>query len=217
MGSRRDDPPPTFWVLEPLGPWFDLVVSGVGKAQAAGAAAWAFDPARHAGVLSVGVGGALPGSTLTPKSVVLGRASLFADEGSAMPGAFRTIDAMGFPAGGFGPGGAAPPPGWLEALAPLADAVGPIATVSTCSGTDELAMEVVRRTGAVAEAMEGAAVAAAISRIAADPRPAFGEIRVISNSTGDRERQVWDLAGALDRLGDLARALAAVGGRLAQR
>ena len=74
---------------------------------------------------------------------------------------------------------------------------GPIATVATCSGTDAAAESVARRTGAVAEAMEGAAVVHAARRLGV---PAI-ELRVISNTTGDREDQEWDLAGALVVLG----------------
>jgi futalosine hydrolase len=80
----------------------------------------------------------------------------------------------------------------------LADefAMGPIATVATCSGTDAAALEVVRRTGAVAEAMEGAAVVHAARRLNV---PAI-ELRTISNTTGERGRQMWDLARGLAAL-----------------
>jgi futalosine hydrolase len=47
--------------------------------------------------------------------------------------------------------------------------------------------------------MEGAAVALAAVRLGL----AFGELRVISNTTGDRARQQWDLKGALARLTDV--------------
>ena len=53
----------------------------------------------------------------------------------------------------------------LEALEPLAEAVGPVACVSTCSGTDEAAHEVVRRTSSLVEAMEGAAAGLAARRV----------------------------------------------------
>ena len=75
---------------------------------------------------------------------------------------------------------------------------GPIATVATCSGTGTAAEEVVARTGAIAEAMEGAAVVHAARR---QRVPAI-ELRVVSNTTGDRDRQRWDLTGALSVLGD---------------
>ena len=110
---------------------------------------------------------------------------------------------MGFALGDF-PGNAVPVD---EALLDMAGAVfriGPIATVATCSGTDEAADAIARRTGALAEAMEGAAVVHAARRLRV---PAL-EVRAISNTTGDRDRQVWDLAGGLAALGAAVRELA---------
>ena len=200
--SLPDAPRPGVWQIEAADSGFDLIETGVGKSQAAAATARVFDTARHAGVLSLGVGGALPGSGLEIGGAVLGTASLFADEGGITPDGFTPIERMGFPAGRFGEGGAAVHAGWQGVIGRLTDSAGPIATVSTCSGTDERADEIARRTGAVAEAMEGAAVAAALAGLA-DPMPAFAEIRVISNTTGDRGRQRWDLPAALDRLESL--------------
>lgn len=199
--------PPGSWSLEQGAGFFDLVVSGVGKAQAAGACAWAFDPARHRGAISLGIAGSLPGSGLMIAEVVLASRSRFADEGIATPAGFRPLETLGFPPAGFDAVGAEPDPAWGSRLAPLADRLGPIATVSTCSSRDDLAHEIARRTGAVAEAMEGAAVAAALSRLPGPP-PSFAEIRVISNTTGDRDRQAWDLPRALERLAGLTRQIA---------
>jgi nucleoside phosphorylase len=56
-----------------------------------------------------------------------------------------------------------------------------------------LAHEIRVRTGALAEAMEGAAVGMVAARLGV----AFAEVRVISNNTGDRGGQAWDLPGAL--------------------
>ncbi len=171
-------------------------MTGISKANAAGAVARVIDPREHGAVLSLGVAGALPGSDLNIADVVLSELSVFADEGLQVPEGFRDCAAMGYP---LGPGGgsSAPMDGeLLQALRPLADAAGPIATVSTCSGTDERARSVRGRTRAVAEAMEGAAVGLVAERVAVR----FGEVRVISNTTGDRDRQVWDLPRALEAL-----------------
>lgn len=180
------------WKLHALTDRLDLVVTGVSKANAAGAVARTLDPGRHAAVLSVGIAGALPGSGLAIGSVVLADASLFADEGLLTPAGFQDCAAMGFP---IGPGGIAVPAAedLLPVLRPLADAHGPVATVSICSGTDAQAAAVQERTAALAEAMEGAAVGVAAARAGVP----FAEVRVISNTTGDRERQIWDLPGAL--------------------
>lgn len=100
---------------------------------------------------------------------------------------------MGFPMGPFRGSAIPASPAVLEVLKPLVDAVGPVATVSTCSGVGSLAEQVRARTGAVAECMEGAAVAHVGARLGVPT----GELRVISNTTGDRPGQRWDLKGAL--------------------
>lgn len=183
--------------------------TGVGKASACGAIAARFDPDRHAGVLCVGIAGALPGSWLEPGDAVLADPSFFADEGVLTARGMIGLDAMGF--GGDAPA-VRPDDRTRAALSPLVGATGPIATVSVCSGVDGWATGLAERTGAIAEAMEGAACALGARRI--DPGARFAEIRVISNTTGNRERQRWELDRALERLGELAaRAVGALGGR----
>ncbi len=200
----------TSWKPLALHDRYDLVVTGIGKVNAAGAILRVLDPLRHAAVLSTGVCGSLPGpdGTHAPLgAVVLGTASVYADEGLRTPDGFLTCDAMGFPLGRFSDGAVLPDAGLAQALAPLADVSGPIATVSTCSGTGAGAEDVAQRTGAVAEAMEGAAIGHALSRLAetggAGGSAAFAELRVVSNTTGDRGGQAWDLRGALGRLREL--------------
>ncbi len=192
--------PPSLTTPEPWGSiaaeGVVVVYAGVGKSAAAGATARWYDPERHAGVLSLGVGGAFPGSSLGIGDVVLADPSVFADEGIRMGEGFLTLDRIGF---GCDAPAAAPDPRSRAALARLVDRIGPVATVSACSGTDADAHAIVARTGAIAEAMEGAACALAARRI--HPRARFAEVRVISNHTGDRERQGWDLDGALARMG----------------
>ena len=186
----------------------DLVISGVGKANASGAVARALDPTRHAGVISLGVCGSLPGSGLRPTDVVCATESVYADEGVAIPGGFTDLAAMGFAPGVAGDSMGVANDGAVASLlgahAPIGLRVssGRIATVSTCSGTDGHARQVVARTGAVAEAMEGAAIGFAVERLA--PGLPFAEVRVVSNSTGDRAGQSWDLEGALSVLARVA-------------
>ena len=124
---------------------------------------------------------------------------------------------MGFALSGLAGDRGVPPAGWLDAVVPMADRVGVIATVSTCSGTDVLAGEIRRRTGAVVEGMEGAAVGLTVSSVGSllgdggvggvggvvgvgeggMGGVGFVEVRVVSNTTGDRDRQVWDIGRAL--------------------
>lgn len=196
------------WELLAIHESIDLLISGVGKSNAAGATARFLDPNRHRAVLSVGVCGSLPGSDDThpapvePRigAVIAASASVFADEGVLSDNGFADISTLGFPPL---PGAAAAietDATLLAALRPLADAIGRIATVSTCSGTDAAAFEIARRTGGIAEAMEGAAIALVARRVGVG----FAELRVVSNTTGSRTRQVWDLKAALARLSDLA-------------
>jgi futalosine hydrolase len=191
-GSRPDLATPAPWTRIEVAPGTSLIITGVGKAAAAGACGALLRPSDGV-VLNVGVAGALPGSGLDLGAVVAANTSVFADEGVDTPQGFVDIGTLGFPPGDM-PGVSMPcDAGVVEALRPIADVVAPVATVSTCSGTDTLAREIARRTAAAAEGMEGAAVVLTCRRLGLRS----GELRVISNSTGDRGSQVWDLPGAL--------------------
>lgn len=189
---------PGEWQACPAASGIDLVISGVGKANAAAAVGRFADPARHAAILSIGIAGLLPvGSEFVPGQAVLGSVSHFADEGILTPSGWQSCAQMGFPLCSRDTGtGLAADPGLLATLRPAIPLVAPIATVSTCSGTDALASQVLERTWAYAEAMEGAAVLLAASRLGI---PA-AELRVISNTTGERTRQRWEMKAALSGL-----------------
>lgn len=175
-------------------------MTGVGKSNAAGAAALSLDPARHTAALSVGIAGALPASGLGLLDCVVATRSVFADEGIGTENGFIPMSDAGF--GPFPDGSMHADHESIPFLDVLDDARrGVIATVSWCSGRDGCARGVVERTGACCEAMEGAAVALAARRI--DPSIATGELRVISNTTGDRAAQRWELDGSLERLRDV--------------
>lgn len=198
-----------------LVPGLWLVQTGVGKVSAAISAAWAVQNLRPASMLSIGVAGTLPssgnGPTLPLHAIVLASSCVYADEGVRTPAGFTDIAQAGFAPSGLS-GMSIRPSDDLNAHLraflsddPIATArftEGVVATVSTCSGTDALAEETARRTHAVAEAMEGAAIAHTLAICAPDVH--FAEVRVISNTTGDRDRQVWDLPGAFDILAQIA-------------
>ena len=186
-------------------PEVHVVVAGIGRTNAAAATAEALADARAAGapfaaVISTGIAGALPGSNLALGTVIVANACIYAEEGIALPEGQGDMRVLGFPLGDF-EGNRVPVDG---ALLLAFRALGPacaIATVATCSGTDAAALSVRTRTGAMAEAMEGAAVVHAARRVGV---PAL-EIRSISNTTGDRATQQWDIAAAfaaLQRVGD---------------
>lgn len=187
------------WALELPGRGVHMVVTGVGKANAAAGLARVLDPSRHGAVLNIGVGGALPGGGAAVGALVAATMSVYADEGLQTPGGFMDCASLGFPLGPFS-GSAIPADArLLELILPLADMAGPVATVSTCSGTDRLAAQVGARTGALAEAMEGAAIAQVAARLGVRSV----EVRAISNTTGDRAAQRWDLGLALAAIGRL--------------
>jgi len=171
------------------------IVSGIGRTNAAAATTEAIlTHGPFDGVICAGIAGALPGSGLDIGSVVIASTCVYAEEGLLTPTGFVTMDALGFALGDF-EGNAVPvSEAMLEAAGGLS--IGPIATVATCSGTNSAAAEVVRRTGAVAEAMEGAAVVHAAMRLRV---PAI-ELRAISNTTGDRAHQQWDIQSAFTAL-----------------
>ncbi|MCW5774904.1 MAG: futalosine hydrolase [Phycisphaeraceae bacterium] len=201
--SQAGDAPPA-WTLTPIGERFDLVLTGVGKANAAGAVASTLDHARHAAVINLGVAGSLPGASPPPiGGLVLATASVLADDGIATPGGFITQAQLGFPPSELTGMEFPADPSLLSALGALGSVLSPIATVSTCSGTDALAADLARRTGAAAEAMEGAAVALVAHRL----RIPFAELRAISNTTGNRGTQHWDLPTACRAIEAAARCL----------
>ena len=174
-----------------------IIVSGIGRTNAAAATTEAIIRSGHVeAVMSAGVAGALPGGDLPLGAALVATSCVYVEEGLIAPTGFADMGAMGFSLGDF-EGNAVPVDArLLSRLAPRFR-TGPIATVATCSGTDAAALEVARRTGAIAEAMEGAAVVHAARR---KQVPAI-ELRVVSNTTGDRDRQQWDMAGALGVLG----------------
>lgn len=178
-----------------------VVVSGVGRTNAALATTRSvLGSDSFDGVLSLGVAGALPEvePALEIGAVVVATESIYHEEGIATPTGFQDMNALGFPLGDFEGNRIPGDEVLLERFGTLGRCDA-IATVATCSGSDESALEVRRRTGAIAEAMEGAAVLHAARALGL---PAL-ELRVISNTTGARDRQVWNLDRALERLADL--------------
>lgn len=181
-----------------------VIAGGIGRTNAAATTTEQIlkyrDRAPFDAVISVGVAGALPGSDLTIGDAVLASACVYVEEGIVTVGGFAGIEGLGFAMGDFAGNAVPVDEAMLDVLAGTFT-IGPIATVATCSGTDAAATEVARRTGAVAEAMEGAAVVHAARRL---HMPAI-ELRTISNTTGERPGQHWDLDAGLAALGPAVR------------
>tara|TARA_X000000368_G_scaffold211391_1_gene167070 strand:+ start:1623 stop:2261 length:639 start_codon:yes stop_codon:yes gene_type:complete len=176
-----------------------VITGGIGKTNAAAATTAAIlSNGPFAWVINAGVAGALPTSNLAIGDVVIANESVYTEEGLLTNDGFKDIDEMGFTLGSF-KGNRVPSDNWMcERLSQLGK-VAPIATVATCSGTNAQAELVAKRTQAVCEAMEGAAVLHAAKRLGI---PGL-ELRVISNSTGNRETQDWNMKLAIHNLGDI--------------
>lgn len=188
-----------------------VIVSGIGRTNAAAATTEAI--IKHGpfdAVINVGVAGALPDAAtsrlgepehqLSVGDAIVASACIYTEEGLVTAGGFAPLSSIGLVLGDFA-GNVVPVDAHLLDVLGERLPISPVATVATCSGTDAAAAEVVRRTGAVAEAMEGAAVVHAARRLRT---PAI-ELRTISNTTGDRARQSWDLDKALGALGPAVR------------
>ncbi|MCC6228702.1 MAG: futalosine hydrolase [Phycisphaerales bacterium] len=197
-GPAGGDLPPEEWHCVSLGR-VDLVRSGVGKSNAAGATARFLNPAHHRLVMNVGIGGALPDSGLSILDAVIADECVFADEGVQTPDRFLTLSDVGFPCMAGRRDSVPSDAGVARDFGLDAMRAGAIATVSACSGTDELAAEIRARSGAIAEGMEGAACGLVAARMGVR----FAELRIVSNRTGRRDQQGWNLDGAFKRLGEI--------------
>lgn len=172
-----------------------VVVGGIGRANAAATVAHELTRAPHRAVINAGIAGSLPGGKLAIGDCVVATECVYAEEGVLMPEGFQDMRVLGFTLGDFEGNRVPIDAGLLSAFGQLGTRA-PVATVATCSGTDAGALEIARRTGAIAEAMEGAAVVHAARRFGV---PAL-EIRTISNATGNRTMQGWDLPRGLAAL-----------------
>lgn len=175
-----------------------LLLTGVGAVRASAAASAVLAVEPFARILNFGVGGAYPNSGLNVGDLTLASSECDPQTGILTPEGFRDLGGLGFPLAPKFPNRLDIQNEWSDMLAarlPEAGLVG-VASVHCCSGTDALAAEMEARSDAHVEAMEGFAIACA-ARKAGVP---FAELRAISNFTGDRDRQRWNLDLACDRL-----------------
>ena len=171
----------------------DVIAGGVGRVNAAASTTQTvLERGPYDAVISIGVAGALPDRGIKIRDIMVATSCIYFEEGLITDDGFADLGSMGLTLGDF-PSNAVPVDAALRTALSGIMTSGPIATVATCSGSDAAAAEVVDRTGAIAEAMEGAAVVHAARRLGV----AAIEIRSISNLTGTREFQKWDLPGAL--------------------
>lgn len=179
--------------------------SGVGKANAAAATALLVEHLRPEAVICFGCAGAFPGSGLQVGDLALATEEIYGDEGVETAAGFLDMQALGFAlveSGGEKWFNRFPADPELvahahriaarSAAAPRRVAVGPLVTVSACSGTSAGGQRLAARTGGVGENMEGAAVA----QICARTGTPWLEVRGISNLVEDRDLSRWDLPAA---------------------
>ena len=179
--------------------------SGVGKANAAATAAMLLDSLCPEAVLCFGCAGAYPGSGLQIGDLILASEEIYGDEGAMTSDGFLDMEGLGFPL--VETGGER----WFNRFPADPEllgsnhrliaaqtgkgrrvAVGPLVTVSACSGTVVLGRELARRTGGLGENMEGAAVAQLCARFGVP----FFEVRGISNLVEERDLSRWELDAA---------------------
>ena len=169
-------------------PGVDIVVTGVGPVNAAHAVTLAITKRQPTAIVVCGVGGAYPNSGLETGDVVCAHSECYGDLGASSPAGFLDMKALGFPVI------ASPSPLYNELpmlIFPI-DRRVKFVTLSTCTGTDEVARTIESRTGGAVENMEGAAVA----HIAHLHGIAAGEVRGISNMVTNRDTKSWQLKGA---------------------
>jgi futalosine hydrolase len=164
-----------------------IVRTGVGPVNAAHAATVAILQDKPGAIVICGVGGAYPSSGLRVGDVVCADMECYGDLGAMSPSGFLDMKALGFPI-------VESPQIYNDLpmqLMPTPSRVK-FVTVSTCTGTDDAARAIQRRTGGAVENMEGAAIA----HVAHLHHVAVGEVRGISNMVTNRDTSAWRLKDA---------------------
>ncbi|MBM7077955.1 MULTISPECIES: futalosine hydrolase [Micromonospora] len=184
---------------------------GVGPAVAGATTARMLALAEAAGhpyraVVSAGIAGGFAGRAPVGATVLASR-SVAADLGAESPTGFIPVDELGMPPELLGGGPTIDVDrallGALRAALPQA-VVGAVLTVSTVTGTAASTTALAdRHPDAVAEAMEGYAVAVAATQAGLP----FAELRTVSNPVGPRDRDGWRMREAFTALTEAARAL----------
>ena len=181
-----------------------VCAGGVGKVNAAAATAVMIDRYQPQLVINTGCAGAYTGSGLTIGNLVVASEEVLADDGVAVTEGWKDLGYMNLPSveqDGVSCYNILPLSCKAsERAVQLADCYGiflmrgRFATVSTCSGTLQRGEELVRRWNAVAESMEGAAVAQVCLRCGVDCL----EIRGISNMVEERDLSKWEIRQAVE-------------------
>lgn len=153
-----------------------------------------------AAVLLCGCGGSYPDSDLQIGDLALASDEVHADLGVATATEFIPLDQLDIPQD---PQLMPSTQQRFELNSPLLTwarqqlpevACGSFVTVSCCSGHPQLSDELQRRTGGLCENMEGAAAA----QVCAEFGLPLLELRGISNPTGSRDPQLWNIKAGVE-------------------
>jgi futalosine hydrolase len=181
-----------------------ICASGIGKINAAAAAATLIERCHPRLVINTGCGGAYLASGLTVGELAVASDEFLGDEGVLTSNGWQDLHFMGIPTLTHGnrlyhnaiPLSKHP----AEKAMKLADYCGVtlvrgrFITVSTCSGTRQRGEELARSFHGICENMEGAAVALTCLRYGIDCL----EIRGISNLVDERDMKSWDIPRAVE-------------------
>lgn len=201
VGERR----PGFDALTGLvgGQEVVLCAAGVGKINAAAATAILIERYRPRLVINTGCAGAYQGSGLAIGDLALATSEILGDEGAITSAGWLGLEEMGLPSlvregrRYYHEIPLSPSAGERALLLagrrgiPLAR--GRFVTLSACSGSLSRGEELAGRYGALAENMEGGAVALVCLRYGVECL----EIRGISNRVEERNLESWDLPRAV--------------------
>jgi futalosine hydrolase len=181
-----------------------LCAGGVGKINAAAATATLIERQRPRLVINTGCAGAYPGSGLSVGNLAVASNEILGDEGVQTAEGWqdlRFMEMASFVRGKRTYHNELPlSKHAAEKAMQLADYYGVFlmrgrfVTVSTCSGTRQRGETLARHFNAIAESMEGAAVAQICVRSGVDCL----EIRGISNLVTDRDMSAWDIPRAAE-------------------
>lgn len=181
-----------------------VCAGGVGKVNAAAAAAVMIERCQPQLVVNTGCAGAYSGRGLGVGNLVVASEEVLADDGVIVADGWKDLRYMNLPS--VGQCGvsyynvlplsryASEKAMELAGFCGVSLMRGRFATVSTCSGTSLYGAELYGRWNALVETMEGAAVAQVCLRYGVDCL----EIRGISNMVEERDLKKWDMRRAVE-------------------
>ncbi len=177
--------------FEAAGRTVEVFPTGIGPVNAAMSLTRYLSREPVGTVISLGIGGAYPGSGLEIGDVVCASSETYGDLGADSTDGFLDMRSLGFEvvAGFYNE----LPLDWFPT-----PRRSPFVTRSTCSGKLDEARSIVERTGGAVESMEGAAIV----HVAIAHGLPVGEVRGISNRVADRDRSTWRVREAAQAAGE---------------